>query len=112
MKIKHLLKAKDFADIMKNGKRIRGETLCLYELETSDADQAAVGVTVPKRFVPKAVTRNYVKRVVYAYFGRNKEKHDGNKKIVIRVHDTIKKNPRKIFARGIRKELDFLTKKG
>ncbi|MFH1395630.1 MAG: ribonuclease P protein component [Candidatus Omnitrophota bacterium] len=111
MKIKHLLKAKDFADIMKTGSSVCGKTLCLYRVEEPGADSFAVGITVPKRYVPKAVTRNYIKRLIYAYFRGKEKNYHKNIKIVIRVPSRIKKDSRKVFSRRIIEELDFLTNK-
>ncbi len=111
MKIKHILKATEFADILKTGDKIRGKTICLHLLKTPDEGVAYVGVVIPKKYVPKAVARNYLKRVMYAHF--RSMRGDGIRKVrtVIRVTAGIKRQGKKTTSKEIRAEIEGLLRK-
>jgi ribonuclease P protein component len=112
VKIKHILKATEFADILKTGDKIRGKVICLHLLRAPDEGIAYVGVVIPKKYVPKAVERNYLKRVIYAYF--RSMRGDGIRKVkaVVRVTAGIKQRGKKTTSKEIRAEIESLLRKG
>ena len=111
MKIRHILKAKDFSDIVKSGERTRGRTLALYAKHGSGEEKVSVGVIVSKEFASSAVKRNYIRRLVYSYFqGREQPRRQGVR-VVVRLIRGVKGLKRKPLSQEIREELEALTKK-
>ncbi len=111
MKIRHILKAKDFADIVKSGERARGRTLALYVKHGSGEEKTSVGVVVSKEFAPSAVKRNYIKRLVYSYFQDREQPLSQGIRVVVRLIRDVKELRRKPLSQGIRGELEALAKK-
>lgn len=67
MKIRHILKSRDFATVLEKGDRIKGSIFSLYLLEEKTGSPA-VGIIIPKKLARLAVQRNYLKRLIYAFF--------------------------------------------
>ncbi len=111
MKLEHILKTRDFSDIIKNGKKYKGKSLCLYIKEHVPIKNIAVGVIISKKTAARAVTRNYLKRVIYAFYTDNSEKINTGVNIVLRVISPVEKRKRKSAARHVRLELGELTKR-
>ena len=110
MKIKHILKTKEFADILGSGERTRGKTLAVYvRREKSAEDSLAIGVVVSKKFVPKAVTRNYIRRVIYASFRESGFSPEGGVSIIARAIRTLGRDGKKSLSKEIRAEIKTLT---
>lgn len=112
MKIKHILKATEFANILKTGDKIRGKVICLHLLKVPDEGIAYVGVVIPKRYVPKAVARNYLKRVIYAYFRSMKGDAARKVKAVVRVTASLKEIRKKTISREVRAEIAGMLRRG
>jgi ribonuclease P protein component len=109
--MKHILKAGEFADILSNGRKYRGKTISLHAIEGDTPRELAVGLIVPKKQAPKAVTRNYIRRVIYAFFQEGMDKNLKGAKIVVRVTDSLAGMNKKPMCRNIREELIFLASK-
>jgi ribonuclease P protein component len=109
--LKHILKNKDFNVIVKTGEKYKGKILCLYAKDNSENTDLAIGLIISKKKAIRAVTRNYLKRIIYSFFSHEREKIKTGKKIVIRVISTVEKNERRKVARRIRAELDSLLRR-
>ena len=110
MKIKHILKSKDFAEIIKSGEKVRGRTITLYVKRGGKEKEAGIGVTVPKASAPLAVKRNYVKRRIYAYF-RERGFREQGLKVIVRVVSNIRDLKKKPLSKEIKNELETLAEK-
>lgn len=111
MKIKHVLKAVEFAEILSRGRKYRGKAITIYTIETSDPKNLAIGLIVPKKQAPKAVTRNYIRRVIYTFFQDNLGKNIKGGKIAVRVTESLAGLNKKPLSGYIREELKTLAKK-
>ena len=77
----------------------------------SPGKETAVGLVISKRMAPLAVTRNYLRRLIYAYFRDIPETKKKNKRRIIQITSPIKKTKRKNLARDIQEELKSLLEK-
>ncbi len=111
MKIRHILSAKEFAEIFKNGTKIQGKTVSLYTKRGDNAANMSVGVVVSKKTVPKATKRNYLRRLIYVYFRDPGEVYRRKTNVVVRVTGQVAMAGRKSLSRVIRDELKALTNK-
>ncbi|MFH1552707.1 MAG: ribonuclease P protein component [Candidatus Omnitrophota bacterium] len=112
MKITRAIKTKEFANVLKNGEKKRGAILTLYSLkDLSCAEKLSVGVIVSKRVSASAVRRNYIRRLIYAYFREHKGQATRGTLIAIRVVSDINKKSRKALSLEVRDELKDLTTK-
>jgi len=110
VKIKHILKTKEFRFLIENGRKLRGETVFLYAdvTKTSGESRISAGVTTSKKYAPRAVTRNYVKRFIYAELRKSTIQKNTNIRIIARLMKTVHDLPRKEIAGRIRKDLTSL----
>lgn len=109
MKIKHILSSKDFVDIIKNGKKVKGGLFCLYSKKDGSFHNLSIGIVISKKFVPKAVTRNYIKRRIYACF-RDLDRENGySGQIVVRVIRNVDGLSKKGLSKAIKQELDGIS---
>ncbi|MFH1837407.1 MAG: ribonuclease P protein component [Candidatus Omnitrophota bacterium] len=109
MKIRHILGKKEFVEILNGGKRTRGEKTTVYTGGTSEEE--AVGLIVPKKMVDSAVTRNYLRRSIYAYFRDLPESEGAKKRTVIRIISPIDKTNKKKAGLEIKKEIEKARQK-
>ncbi|HPS20568.1 MAG TPA: ribonuclease P protein component [Candidatus Omnitrophota bacterium] len=112
MKIVHLKKKKDFSDILAKGIVIRGRIIKAYTAFRDDS-QVLIGVTITKRAVPKATKRNYIKRVIYGKFAREKKVFKPGVTLLFRMTralpDTVKTN--KTTAEAISHDVETILNK-
>ena len=112
MKIKHILKTKEFADILSGGEKIRGKTLAMYvRREKNTSGPLAVGIVVSKKLVPRAVTRNYIRRVMYASFRESGFSRKHETSVVVRVTRAVDRVGKRSLSREIRAEIGTLATK-
>jgi len=111
VKIKHILKAAEFAEILGKGRKYRGKAIAIHTIKTADPKDLAIGLIVPKKQAPKAVTRNYIRRVIYAFFRDNIAENRKGGKIVVRVTDSLADLKKKPLSGYIKEELKALVKK-
>lgn len=72
MKIGSIRKTSSFRHVVAEGRRARSGSLQISFLEEPASDTLRIGVTVPKRLAKRATKRNYIKRIVKAFFHKNK----------------------------------------
>lgn len=111
MKIKHLKRSCEFAEILTTGGRERGRTLAFYLLPHPVQGEIQVGTIIAKKNVPKAVRRNYIRRVIYSYFRENLEKIKNSRRVVVRVIQDLRADRKRPLARLIREDLEKLSRK-
>lgn len=111
MRIKHILRAKDFADIVKNGEKTRGQTLALYVKRGKGEEKTSVGVIISRGFAPSAVKRNHIKRLIYSYFQDNEQSWRRGIKVAVRLVRDVRRLKRKPLSQEVRRELEILAKK-
>ncbi|MBL7073607.1 MAG: ribonuclease P protein component [Candidatus Omnitrophica bacterium] len=110
MKIKHILKAKDFREILENGKKLTGRAVSLYiqvEKQTGKFP-LEIGITTSKKHAARAVKRNYIKRFIYAEFRKAKLRQEVSIRMVVRLIKSVNKMTKKEIARAIRQDLKAL----
>ena len=111
MKIKKITGSMDFSDIFKSGNRVQGNILSIHYKKTTESKDVYLGVSVPKKMVPRAVDRNYVKRRILSFFRDEATQKDAGYKIVVRIKEEIKEQKAKIISQKIKKELILLLEK-
>ncbi len=111
MKIRHIANKKEFSEIFTQGKICRGRKIAVYRLNDDTTQRISIGLVLSKKYLPKAVQRNYVKRVIYAYFRESAAKIPVGEKIIIRVTGKMGTNrTRKEAAKTIIEEIKEITK--
>jgi ribonuclease P protein component len=111
VKIRHILKTGEFAEIIENGEKLRGKTVNAYVKKGGQDREPSVGIVISKKFAPKAVKRNYARRLIYSYFQGNDHTWRSGVRIVIRVVRDISAPGRRFFSREIKEDLENLTRK-
>jgi len=111
VKIRHLTKTAEFRDILKTGRKIKGEKISVHVKLFSEQGDFSVGIIIPKKVVPLATKRNYIRRIIYGFFLSKEKSVLGKRKIVIRVTNMEKKNKRKETLNGINQELNDLLER-
>ncbi|MFH1846106.1 MAG: ribonuclease P protein component [Candidatus Omnitrophota bacterium] len=112
MKVKHLLKTRDFADILKTSRK-ESEELVSVRIRPGEKKSALirVGIIISKKFAPKAVDRNYMRRIIYAYFSKHGQAFNKEADIIVRLEKNTRSLSKTALSREIRKELKNLTEK-
>lgn len=110
MKIKHILKTKEFSFLIENGRKLRGETVFLYAdvTNTPGESRMSAGVTTSKKYAPRAVTRNYIKRFIYAELRKTTIRKNINIRIIVRLRKYVNNLSRKEIAILIRNDITNL----
>jgi len=79
--------------------------------DSSSGDESAVGLIIPKKMIPLAVTRNYIRRRIYAFFTSLPEKRTKKKRRIIHITKPIKKTKRKNLSEILEEEIKTLLGK-
>ena len=110
MKIKHILKTKDFRTLIQNGKKLPGRAVLLYvqEIKKNGVFPLEIGVTTSKKQAARAVTRNHVKRLIYAELRKVKVRRDVSLRLIVRLIKPVNKMTRKEIAGEIQQDLKVL----
>lgn len=110
MKIAHILKSSDFNDVVTRGKRAGGELFSVYSLTSPKGEDAKVGIIISKKTEKSAVKRNYIRRLIYAFF---REAKSIKKKtyIVVRMVRPLGKTKRREIKNKVWGELEGTTKR-
>lgn len=111
MKIRHLKKRAEFAEVLENGERRRGETLLLYSERRGERGLVGVGVIVSKAVAPLAIVRNFTRRAIYAFFRNEAENVPAGTRVVVRLTGKLRDKSRKQIGRAIRADLERLINK-
>jgi len=109
VKIKHILKSQEFADILKNGTKVRAKSIALY-VKHGRGKEISVGIITPKRYISRAAKRNYLRRVIYSHFREEAESIIRGNAIVVRIIGPLDER-RKSLYREIKENLVSLTQK-
>ncbi len=109
MKIKHILKSKEFGEILKNGSKTHGKKISLYVKKEDDGEDISVGIVISRRFVRRAVTRNYLRRLIYAYFRNHEDSLKSGIRVIVRVNGKLEGLGKKSLSGEIRKTLEELV---
>ncbi len=99
--------------MLQNGKKTRGKMVSLYCLtDKGDEDKEIyVGLIVSKRCAPKAVTRNHIRRLIYAFFREENGAWARGIKTVVKLEKDVRDETRKEISLIIRGDLTILSKK-
>lgn len=111
MKIRHILNSSDFAEILKNGERFKSKLVSIYLERGAGGRTIGVGVIVPKKCAPKAVTRNYLRRLIYAYFREAGGDWAKGSRIVVRVSSNVAEIKKKPLSKEVRESLGSIALK-
>ncbi|NQT32118.1 MAG: ribonuclease P protein component [Candidatus Omnitrophica bacterium] len=109
--MRHIVQSKVFADIMKSGGKVRGKVASLHYRRKNEQKGLAVGITISKKNVRKAVRRNYIRRLVYLYFQHAEIAGQKAVEIVVRVGPENATWKKRTISKTIREELEHLSKK-
>lgn len=96
-----LLNPMDFQQVFKRGKRQKGTYFTVIFCANRERGNARLGMVIPKRHNPSAVTRNRIRRVIRESF-RQHYAVLGLKDLVIQVHQSLNH----IVNAGLYKDLD------
>ncbi len=112
MKIRHLRKREEFAYVLDGKTRKRSSIISLHTRRAGEKEQdlVKVGIIATKKFVSKAVLRNYIRRVIYEHFRTNKELYSPGAMIVVRITRDLEKEAKRELSAKVRKELTKLSK--
>jgi ribonuclease P protein component len=83
VKIDHVLKSEEFKKVLEKGFRVKGKNLALYVLDTP-GKRLSVGAILSKKNARLAITRNYIKRVLYSFYRENSSLRE--KKVVAKLN--------------------------
>ncbi len=111
MKIEHVLKAREFSRILQKGRKVSGQLLALYIEHNARGNRVKVGIITPKKCIPTAVRRNYIRRCIYAHFRDPKEGVRLGTTVVARIKGNTRGTNKKPLAAILRGELRNLTEK-
>jgi ribonuclease P protein component len=111
MKIQHVLKSKDFAEIFEKGRKTREKKISLHVKKCDNEKGFSVGIVISKRFAAQAVTRNYVRRLIYAYFRDHGDYLRGGFKVVVRVIGDLREFKKRALSTEIRETLGMLIER-
>jgi len=111
VKIDHVLKAREFSRILQKGRKVSGQLLSLYIEHDARGNRIKVGIITPKKCIPTAVRRNYVRRCIYAHFRDPKEGIRLGTTVVARIKDNTRGTNKRPMAALLRSELRSLTEK-
>jgi len=106
--VDRIRKTKDFQDVFKNGRKSQGQIFSLYVVRDAEGSSTAAGITVAKKYVAKAVNRNYIRRVVNAAFREKAPALRSGYKVVVKVKRSVDDIGKKHLSRELRKDLDGL----
>ena len=109
VKMRHITRSGDFADIFKNGEKISNKLLSLYIKPGGPEKDLFVGVVLPSKFAPMAVQRNYIRRRIYAYFQIHKQRWGQGTRLIPRLARDVSAKRKKDLAEQIEKELENTT---
>jgi ribonuclease P protein component len=110
VKINRIRKTKDFQDVFKNGKKMQGEIFSVHVLKNTGTGTAA-GATVAKKFAPRAVKRNYIRRLIFATFREKSASLRKDALFVVRLTRSVGEIKTKPLSKAVRKDLIELLEK-
>ncbi|MBD3426941.1 MAG: ribonuclease P protein component [Candidatus Omnitrophica bacterium] len=111
MKIKHILRPKDFAEVLENGEKYGAGPLLAYVERIRMRGLPEIGIIVSKKVAPKAVTRNYLRRIIYSYFRGEQPGWIKGARIIVRVASKVDSLGKRSLSEQIRHSLDQIVRK-
>lgn len=111
MKIGHIRKAKEFSEVFEAGKRISGRRICLYVARSPETEITLVGIVLSRKCEPKAVRRNYIRRLTYQFFKDEAGRIGDGVRVIVRFQGPIYEKQKKAISQMLKAELDGLVKK-
>lgn len=109
MKIERVKKTKAFLDILANGKKWQGKLFSLHCKQDDGQKRPCIGSIITKRRAPKATQRNYIKRIIYAFFHTHKHSLKPGSASVIRLIRDVRGIKKRSLAEKVRLELSELS---
>lgn len=106
MKIKHIRKSADFAEITRNGGKIKESSLTVFFRKHCSPGSLAAGLIISKKTEPLATLRNYIRRVVYAICSEKASRFDKKTDIVVRIDGKNKMSGRKKLYSRLKEDLE------
>ncbi len=105
MKIKHVRKSAEFAEILKKGEKIRKGWITAFFRICPEISRLSAGVIVSKKTEPLATGRNYLRRIIYAVCGEKADRFKRKTEIVVRLDGPVKNKSRKEIYGALRNDL-------
>jgi ribonuclease P protein component len=106
VKIDHILTPEVFSRVFTEGVKIRGNISAAYILRVPGYQGTTVGVVVSRKCAPRAVRRNYLKRLIYGYFAdRAEDISPGRVLVVVRITAGVGDLTKKKVSSALKKDL-------
>ncbi|MFA6636275.1 MAG: ribonuclease P protein component [Candidatus Omnitrophota bacterium] len=104
--MKHLRKSAEFADILRNGGKIKEKTITVFYQKTGLPGSLTPGIIVSKRTEPLATRRNYIRRTIYAVCREAALLFEKNTEVVVRVDGKATCRGRRDLRETLKKDLE------
>lgn len=111
MKIKHVRKSAEFAEILRNSGRIKENGLTVFYRRHFSPGSLSVGIIISKKVVPLATDRNYLRRVIYGTCGDIAFGFHEKTEIVVRMDSAITARGRKERYKKLKESLENALEK-
>lgn len=111
MKIKHVRKSAEFADIIRNGGKFKERRLTVFFRKNVSSGSLSVGVVISKKTEPLATRRNYMRRVIYSVCDENAFLFRKKTEIVVRVDGKTSESGRKELYASLKTGLESILGK-
>lgn len=108
MKIEHIRKTKDFREVFKDGKKLKGKVFSLHVLNEAGSNAVFTGVVAAKKFAPRAVKRNYIRRLVYTAFREHAASFRRGTRIIARLSHSVEGIKKRPLSKAIGKDIERL----
>ena len=111
MKLKHLRKAAEFAEILRNCEKIRESRVSVFFRRHCSPGGLFVGIIISKKTEPLATRRNYMRRVIYSVCGEKEDSSRKKTEMIVRVDGKTSGKGRKALYSELRRNLKNALKK-
>lgn len=111
MKISHLRTSKEFTEILSKGKKEQGSIILLSYKKTDKEDNLKAGIIISKKNSPKAIQRNYIRRLTYSYLRSVTRAHSFGISFVIKINKSVRDLKKKDLRRLIETDIKTLAQK-
>ncbi len=112
MRTGKIIRSGQFKEVTAKGKRLRGRLLTVYFIPDEKKKELSYGITVSKRNAKRAIRRNYIKRIIRAFFLMNGDRIKRSGSVVVRLTRPVHTLSKKNIANSVRKDLEKLFQKG
>jgi ribonuclease P protein component len=111
VKIRHLRTSKEYEELLACCGKFRGKAVIVYHSLSPEETEYRIGTILTKKITPRAVDRNYLKRIIYGYFSKEKENIRKGNKIAIKLYNKLEGLKRSEKRTAIYSDLDLFMKK-